>query len=110
MPLVYGVPASEWDAALGWAAAAPAGAGMPLDQVQQHIIGALEAFEQGTPELETRLRQLAAALGSAGAPPLAEAWRDIYARLIALGHELYGAHPAIAALLDQLEGAECISH
>lgn len=110
VPLVYGVPAPDWDAALGWELAMPLESGTPLDDMrQQAITNALEALEHGAFALEQMLNELAAELDAAGVADLPEGWLDILTQLIVLGRNLYGDHATILAQFDQLASDACIS-
>ena len=111
VPLVYGVPAFAWDAALGWELPMPVDLGTPFHDVRQRAItDALAALEQGAPALEQSLGELAEALGPDGIVALPEGWLDILTELIALGRDFYGAHARISTQLDKLETRVCISH
>lgn len=108
VPLVYGVPAADWDAALGWECAQEMDWAAPPDDSQRAIIAALEALEQDLPALEQALCRLAEALGTAD-EALPEAWRAIVVELVALGRTRYHHHPPLIAQLDRLETDPCIS-
>jgi hypothetical protein len=109
IPLVYGVPASDWDMALGWGMDTPSDGGASLDDARLvAITAALEALEHGAPALEQALAHVAAFVGPDAMLELPEGWPAIVAQLIILGREMYGEHAAIANTLDSLEEA-CIS-
>jgi hypothetical protein len=75
VPLVYGVPADEWETALGWDTGAPSAWDTPADDGrQQAIMAALAALEQGGPMLATALAELASALEPDGAATLPDGW------------------------------------
>ena len=104
VPLVYGVPAPDWDAALGWDMNTPAHNEVSADDVRLvAITTALEALEQGAPALEQALLFVAGVVGPGDLAELPEGWRDIVTQLIVLGRELYSSHATIIAYLDALE-------
>jgi len=106
VPLVYGVPACDWDAALGWDRCAPATPEVMIDDVRLvAIMTALEALEQGAPALEQALRSLAAILGPADLAELPEGWSQIVSQFMALGREVYRDHRRIVEGIDTLERA-----
>ena len=107
VPLVYGVPAPEWDAALGWDRSARADAALPADAARLiAITAALEALEHGAPAFEQALLCIASASGPGELAALPDGWRDIVVHLIALGRQRYRSHATISALLDVLERQE----
>ena len=111
VPLVYGVSAPDWDAALGWDMAGPADWDTPLDDARQRAItDVLAALEQDALALSQALAQLIATLGGAGAVALPESWRALLQQILDLSRELYGGDVAIVAQLDAWETDACISH
>ncbi len=104
VPLVYGVPALDWDAALGWDMNTLAYAEVSLDNERLvAITTALEALERGAPALEQALLYVVAVLGPDELAELPEGWREIITQLIALGRELYSSNKTIITHLDALE-------
>src|SRR6266545_230051 len=82
VPLVYGVPAPDWDAALGWDMRAPVSSKALLDDVRLvAITTALEALEQGAPAFEQALLFVAAVLGPNDLTDLPDAWAQIFTQL-----------------------------
>lgn len=104
VPLVYGVPAPDWDAALGWDMSMAAHSKISLDdECLVAITTALEALEQGTPAFEQSLLFVTAVVGPGALTELPEGWREIVTHLIALGRERYSSNMKITAYLDALE-------
>ena len=104
VPLVYGVPAPDWDAALGWDMSTPAYSEVSLDDERLvAITTALEALEQGAPALEQALLFVTAVIGPGDLADLPEGWREIVMQLIVLGRERYSSNMKIIAYLDALE-------
>lgn len=106
VPLVYGIAAFDWDAALGWDRCAPATPDAMIDDLRLvAITTALEALEQGAPALEQALRGLAAVIGPDDLAELPEGWSQIVAQFMALGREVYRDHRRICEGIDALERA-----
>lgn len=104
VPLVYGVPASSWDAALGWDMSMPAPSEVSIDDVRLlAITTALEALEQGAPALEQALLFVAAVVGPDDLSELPEGWSQIFTQLLTLGREIYSDHSRIIEKIDELE-------
>lgn len=108
VPLVYGVPADEWDAALGWDRPAPLASDDAGDTgVPRALIAALDALDQNAPALAAALADLADALGPDGAAALPDGWADIWTQLVLLSRARAGSDAAVTTQLDAMEDMLC---
>ncbi len=109
VPLVYGVPSADWDAALGLDALQPTPAlHPPAHQDVEALLEALACIEQGGAALVAALEALLAAVHLDAVVRTAAVWRAYVSSLLELCRERYGTEPIIANLLQRIEKTVCI--
>jgi len=108
VPLLYGVPAEDWDAALGWdtARAATGTADVPAQAVQDAITDALTALEQSPLEGELALTQLMQVLTDT--PKLPTDWQQLITQILTIGRDLHRQHAPMMAQIARLETVPCM--
>ncbi len=108
VPLVYGVPSSDWEAALGWEPVRHMSTWefQPLPDADA-LLEALELIPTGGRPLITALDSLAELLGGATTLRTDDTWRKLTTDMLALCRAHHPAEPAIQQALQRIEDAVC---
>ena len=108
VPLVYGVPSADWDAALGWVRP-PASTPLPTASPQvDAVLDALACVATGGPALVAALDVLLTTVHPDATLLDADAaWHAITTDLLALCRAQHGTDPAIRVALQRIATVRC---
>ncbi len=109
VPLVYGVPSSDWDAALGLEPLQPTpGLNLPSHPDVEALLEALGCIEHGGASLIAALKALIATVHPEAMVRVDAQWRASVRSMVEVCGERHGTEPVITNLLQRIEESVCM--